>query len=477
MTYSKLATSACLSLPLLLGGCIDQSPTVLQQIKAKGELVVATRYSPTTYYIGPSGETGFEYDLARRFADYLGVDLKIVTGANAREVMDLVKSGKANLAAAGIPVSDSMARQVRYGPAYQEITPQLIYRLGNTPPGSVDGLQDVKLDMAAGSVPLQFLRRLRQQFPDLSWTAHRGVASGELLAKVWRGDYQFTVANSNEVAFLQQFYPELRVAFDLTDPKPLAWVFPRRKDSSLYYKAYDFFHKIKTNGVLSQITERYYGHLRDFDYVGTRRFMRHVDNRLPRFMTVFHKAAQQTGFDWRLLAAIGYQESHWDPHAVSPTGVRGLMMLTLNTAHEVQVDNRTDPKQSILGGARYFKTVKNSLPAQILEPDRTWLALAAYNVGLGHLDDARAITRARGGDPDAWMDVKESLPLLRKKKWYTHTKYGYARGDEAVTYVENIRVYYDLLVWAMDFQNSSPTATLTASRTTTTDGVPTIPAL
>jgi len=478
MINSKLATSAWLSLPFLLGGCMDQSPTVLQQIKQKGELVVATRYSPTTYYIGPSGETGFEYDLARRFADYLGVDLKIVTGANASEVMDLVKSGKANLAAAGIPVSDTMARQVRFGPAYQTITPQLIYRLGGTPPGDLQGLQQVKLDMAAGSIPLELLRRLRQQqLPGLSWTAHTGVASGELLAKVWKGEYQFTVANSNEVAFLQQFYPELRVAFDLTDPKPLAWVFPRRKDSSLYYKAYDFFRKIKNNGVLNQITERYYGHLRDFDYVGTRRFMRHVDNRLPRFMKVFHEAAQQSGFDWRLLAAIGYQESHWNPHAVSPTGVRGLMMLTQDTAQQVQINNRNDPKQSILGGARYLKIVKDNLPDRILEPDRTWLALAAYNVGLGHLEDARVITQSRGGDPDAWMDVKESLPLLRKKEWYKHTKYGYARGDEAVDYVENIRVYYDLLVWAMDFQKSSPTATLTAARTTTTDTAQLVPAL
>jgi membrane-bound lytic murein transglycosylase F len=467
MIKSKLAISACVSLPLFVGGCVYDSPTVLQQIKAKGELVVATRYSPTTYYIGPSGETGFEYDLARRFADYLGVDLKIVTGANASEVMDLVKRGEANFAAAGIPVTDGLTRQVRFGPSYQEITPQLIYRLGNTPPGDLEGLQKVNLDVAAGSIPLEILRRLRLELPGLSWTAHNGVASGELLAKVWKGEYQFTVANSNEVAFLQQFYPELRVAFDLTAPKPLAWVFPHRKDSSLYYKAYDFFRMIKANGVLDQITERYYGHLRDFDYVGTRRFMRHVDNRLPRFSEVFHEAAQETGFDWRLLAAIGYQESHWNPHAVSPTGVRGLMMLTQDTAQEVQIDNRNDPTQSILGGARYFKMIKDSLPDHILEPDRTWLALAAYNIGAGHLEDARIITQQRGGDPDAWMDVKENLPLLRKKQWYKHTKCGYARGDEAVDYVENIRLYYDMLVWAIDFQKSSPTVTLTAARTTT----------
>lgn len=462
MIKSKLLTTAWLSLPILLAGCMGNSSTLLEQIKQKGELVVATRNSPTTYYIGPNGETGFEYDLAQRFADYLGVKLKIVTGANTRDVLAMVEHGDANLAAAGIPVTDDLAKQVRFGPSYQQITPELVYRRGNTPPEDLDGLQQVKLDVAAGSSPVVFLRKLRQSLPGLTWNAHNGLRSGELLAKVWQGEYEFTVANSNEVAFVQRFYPELRIAFDLTDPKPIAWAFAKNRDSSLYYKVYDFFRKIKDNGVLNQIVDRYYGHLRDFDYVGTRRFMRHVENRLPRFLGAFKKASAATGFDWRLLAAIGYQESHWNPHAVSPTGVRGLMMLTLDTAQQVQIDNRNDPKQSILGGARYFKTLKDNLPDHIVEPDRTWLALAAYNVGAGHLEDARVITQLRGGNPDSWADVKESLPLLLKKRWYKQTKYGFARGDEAVDYVENIRLYYDLLVWATNFKKTLPGVTVTA---------------
>lgn len=464
MTKSKFTKTACLSLPFLLTACADKSPTALQQVKNKGEIVIATRYSPTTYYIGPNGETGFEYDLAQRFADYLGVKLKIVTGANAAEVLDMVKRGEANLAAAGIPVTDGYLRQVRYGPAYQQVTPQLVYRLGSTPPADLDGLQHVRLDVAAGSIPAEILRRLGQSLPGLTWQNHAGLVSGELLEKVWKGEYEFTVANSNEVAFLQQFYPELRVAFDLTDPKPLAWVFPRRNDNSLYFKVYDFFRHIKGNGVLRQITERYYGHLQDFDYVGTRRFMHHIKARLPRYIDEFRTAGRLTGLDWRLLAAIAYQESHWNARAVSPTGVRGIMMLTLDTAQQVQIDNRNDPKQSIIGGARYLKMLKDGLPPRILEPDRTWLALAAYNVGLGHLNDARVLTRTRGGNPNTWMDVKKNLPLLRKKTWYSQTHCGYARGDEAVDYVENIRLYYDQLVWVANYATSPPKVTLTASR-------------
>lgn len=462
MISPRLTTTACLSLSFALAGCGDEQLNALQQVKKSGELVVATRYSATTYYTGPHGKTGFEYDLAHRFADYLGVNLKIVTAATNKEVLAMVKRGDANLAAAGIPVTDELIKQVRFGPAYQEVTPQLVYRRGNTPPDDLEGLQEVKLDVGAGSIPVEFLRKLRRRLPGLTWQAHSGLRSGELLAKVWKGEYDFTVANSNEVAFLRQFYPELRIAFDLTQPKPLAWAFPQGQDNSLYYKAYDFFHKIKHDGTLDQIIARYYGPLNDFDYVETRRFMRYVKKRLPHFVKLFHEAGQKTGFDWRLLAAVGYQESHWNPHAVSPTGVRGIMMLTQDTAQQVNIHNRLNPKQSILGGARYFKMLKDSLPAHIREPDRTWLALAAYNVGAGHVEDARVITEVRGGDSDSWADIKENLPLLLKKKWYKHTKYGYARGDEAVQYVDSIRLYYDLLLWATDIQKSMPGLTITA---------------
>ena len=144
---------------------------------------------------------------------------------------------------------------------------------------------------------------------------------------------------------------------------------------------------------------------------------------------------------------MSYQESHWNPRAVSPTGVRGLMMITLTTAKQLGVKNRMDPEQSINGGAKYFQKVFKRIPSEIPEPDRTWFTLAAYNIGWGHVEDARKITLTQGGDADRWVDVKERLPLLRQRKYYKSTRYGYARGDEPVQYVDNIRRYYETLVW------------------------------
>jgi membrane-bound lytic murein transglycosylase F len=245
----------------------------------------------------------------------------------------------------------------------------------------------------------------------------------------------------------RRFYPELKPAFDISPEEPLAWAFPRGDDNSLFNKAVLFFNKIREDGTLVQLIERYYGHIRDFDYVGTRRYQADVEVLLPLYREMFIEAAREIDMDWRLLAAIGYQESHWNPDAVSPTSVRGIMMLTLDAAKDMGIENRLDPAQSIKGGAHYLSTMMEKIPERIGEPDRTWLALAAYNVGFGHLEDARILTQMNKGNIDKWIDVKEHLPLLSQKKWFQQTRFGYARGREPVRYVENIRTYYDILVW------------------------------
>jgi len=239
----------------------------------------------------------------------------------------------------------------------------------------------------------------------------------------------------------------LRVAFDIGEKQELAWALPKTDDNSLYLEVQKFFKKIKENGELTRLIERNYGHVEDFDYVGTKIFRRHIETRLPRYQALFESAAARYNFDWRLIAAMGYQESHWDPDAVSPTGVRGIMMLTQKTAKDLNIKDRLDPRSSISGGTKYFKQTHQRINKKIPEPDRTWMAMAAYNVGYSHLQDARKITRKLKKDPNRWIDVKQALPLLAKKKWYKQTRYGYARGWEPVQYVENIRSYYDILKW------------------------------
>lgn len=174
-------------------------------------------------------------------------------------------------------------------------------------------------------------------------------------------------------------------------------------------------------------------------------FLRHMRTRLPRYVVMFKHEARRHDLAWHLLAAQAYQESRWNPRAVSPTGVRGIMMLTRNTSSAYGIENRHDPRASISGGARYFAWLMERVPPAIEEPDRTWVALAAYNVGLGHIHDARRLARQLGKDPNRWSDLREVLPLLAQKQYYRSLSHGYARGWEPVVYVKRIRAFEKLL--------------------------------
>jgi membrane-bound lytic murein transglycosylase F len=456
------------AVPGLLLATYSPAPTELQQIVDRRELVVATRHSPTTYYEGVHGPSGFEYDLARLFADYLGVELTIVAPASLNAILPMVADGRADMAAAGLAVTQERRELVRFGPSYDTISQQLVYRKGTPAPASLADLAGNVIDVVSGSSHAERLKLLATGHPEINWYENEDADTRELLTKVWKKEISYTVANSNDVRLNQRIYPELRVAFDVTDPQPLAWAFAKGDDDSLAESAHDFFARIAENGQLEELRERYYGHVQEFDFVENRRFLKHVYQRLPSFKPSFVEAGQRFNLDWRLLAAIGYQESHWNPLAVSPTGVQGIMMLTQTTADELGVEDRADPHDSIQGGARYLTHIKRRLPQDIAEPDRTWFALAAYNMGLGHLADARELTAQRGGDARKWKDVKETLPLLTLPQWHERTRHGYARGKEALQYVENIRSYYDILVWRTEPVKAAPQ--LTAVTTSPLDG-------
>jgi membrane-bound lytic murein transglycosylase F len=225
----------------------------------------------------------------------------------------------------------------------------------------------------------------------------------------------------------------------------LAWAFPRDGDPLLVRRAREFFERIAADGTLQRLVDRYYGHVQRLGTADLQHIYETMRSRLPELRPYFQEAQALTGVDWRLLAALAFQESRWDPLATSPTGVRGIMMLTSSTADRLGIADRLDPRQSILGGAKYFRDLRDSLPARIREPDRTWMALAAYNQGLGHLEDARVLAQRMGLSPDVWIDVKRALPLLASEEHYATLRHGYARGGEAVALAENVRTYYDIL--------------------------------
>lgn len=429
---------------------LSEAPVLapVTNLESMAELVVATRLGPTTYMTQPDGRTvGLEHDLALKFGEYLGKPVRFLVLDNLDQVLKAVSTQRAHLAAAAVHVSPDLTSRFTFTIPYQQSRPQLVFNDTLVPdPKNMGDLAGKRLGVVPDPVHLAILEKLRAQYPTLSWKAFpRGDVDLDLLQQVFEGNIQYALSDSNTVAIAQNYYPDLAVAFNLGANEPIAWAFPREGEALLLQAARDFFGTLDRTGGLARMVERYYGHINALDHDDSSAFLQKMVSRLPHFTPFFKKAQELTTLDWRLIAALAYQESQWDNDAISPTGVRGLMMLTADTADRLRVTNRLDPKESIPAAAHYLQQLRELMPRHIPEPDRTWMALASYNVGLAHLEDARILAQRNHLNPDAWNDVKRMLPLLSTAAVYNTTKAGFARGGEPVIFVENIRSYYDIL--------------------------------
>lgn len=439
-------TPALILLLISVSACSGKvaGENALQSIKEKNQLVVVTRNAPTTYYQLHDEWVGFEFDMVSAFAKHLGVQVRFIVKDSTAEIIAAISNSKAHIAAAGLTQTVERSEQFLFGPVYQQVQQQVICRLGGKQPKNINGLSGVQLLVPKNTSYEEKLIQLKQKHKKLEWQANTGITSETLMEQVWSKELDCTVADSNIVAINRRYYPELSVRFNLTKPEPLAWLM-NPKAKLLQQEIKEWFKKYKKTGQLSELDNRYYGFIDLFDYVDTRAFARSIKNVLPLYQGMFEQAATKNNLQWMQLAAQAYQESHWRINAKSHTGVRGIMMITLNTAKELNVQDRLDPAQSISGGARYYANLYKRLPESIKEPDRSWYALAAYNIGMGHIYDARILARQLNKSPDLWQEFSEILPLLSQKKYYRKLRHGYARGREPVRYVQRIRDYQDIL--------------------------------
>ena len=422
------------SICLLLVACDHQIPPW----KA-GKLVVVV---PETTQ-GPEAE--FERELAQLLAEQLHVTLETVP-LSQDEILPALRKHQAHLAAASLR-SESNSAALQFGPSYQSVREVVVCNDNKDSP-TITNLADLrgeKLTVAAGSAQEAALREAQRNLPSLQWQTDHHHTTQELLAEVSEGNLGCAAANELQFADAHNYHPNLVADLDIAPPSKLAWGFPADADPDLLKQVQIFFTRIQKDGTLRRLLDRYYGHINRLNEMDATAFITAINTVLPHYRRMFEEAATLTGEDWRLLAALAYQESQWKPLATSYTNVRGMMMLTEDTADRMEVSNRLDARESIIAGAKYLVLLKEQMPQRIQEPDRTWLALAAYNQGYGHLEDARVLTKRAGLNPDSWSDVKKWMPLLNRPNYYSTLKHGFARGGEAVILVENIRNYYDML--------------------------------
>jgi len=383
-----------------------------------------------------------EYELAQNFAAGLGVELQVVANADLDRLFTMLNEGKIDILATGLTVTDKRINQMRFGPPYYRVSQQLVYKQGKKRPRKFSDLTG-NLTVLANSSHQETLTKLKQQHPSLTWHTNNKLNPDQILKEVIEERIDYTIVDSTVLARNRRLYPDLSLAMTVEEDKPIAWAISKFTDDSLYSEIISFFGEHQSDGDLIQLEEKYFGHVQRFDYVDTRAFIKAIGSKLKKYQILFE--INQGQLQWEQLAALSYQESHWNPKAKSPTGVRGMMMLTLPTAKQMGVKSRLDAEQSIKGGAQYLQQLLRRLPQSIPADQRFWFALASYNVGYGHLMDARRLAVTLNKDPDSWTSLKLLLPLLEKAKYYKKSRYGYARGREAVHYVDNIRRYYETL--------------------------------
>lgn len=424
--------------------------------RVSGELVVLTVRGPTTtQFQNRSGDRalaggtlgGFEHDLASLFAKELGVSLNIKVMPSYAKLIAQLEADRGHIAAAGLSPSADLRKKFAFGPSYKTIQYQLIYRSADKRPRNISNLGGLKMVVIAETPAHDIARDLTGDTPTLAIEVLPHEASPEeLLIALEKKRADVALVDTYAFAVSKRLHPELSAAFNVGREAKVAWAFANIADHDLQQSSVLFFEKIRSNGTLNRLMDRYYGHVNRIHAIDTEVMLGKIQSELPKFKAHFFHAQRLTNIDWRILAAVGYQESHWDPLATSPTGVRGLMMLTEDTADRMKVKNRLDPRESIIGGAQYIALLRDTVPARIPEPDRTWLALAAYNQGYGHLEDARILTARMGLNADSWLDVRKAYPKLREPEFFEASKYGFCRGDEAVQFVENIRNYTDMMM-------------------------------
>ena len=412
----------------------------LEKIRARGRLIVLTINQPTTYYIDRDNQSaGPEYDMTQSFAESIGVDVEYRQYDSTEAILRALRNREGDVAAAGLTINEKRKQEFDFGPAYQTVREYLVCHRNSKNILNREDLNGLEIIVAADSNYLESIK----PFTGISWVTDHDLNTQQLLQQVAEGKIQCTISDSNLFSIERRYHTELQNKYIFAENSRLAWAYPKNSPD-LGEAISNWFNNSVESGEHAALLEKYYGYVEIFDYVDVHKFLRRIKTRLPKYRDYFIDAARKNGIEPALLAAQSYQESHWDPRAKSPTGVRGIMMLTQPVAKSLGVTSRLDAKQNIYAGAKFLAKMKKMV-GHVDEPERSWLALAAYNVGRGHFRDAQGLARKLGKNPDRWHEMKEVLPLLSEKKYYRDLRYGYARGSEPVRYVERIRSYEDLL--------------------------------
>lgn len=415
----------------------------LREIQTRGTIRMITANTATSYYTYRDTPMGFEYDLAKAFAAYLGVTLEVIV-PNWDTMFEQLNSGNGDFIAAGITITESRERLALFSDPYMSVQQKFIHHKLKFDIKNIEQLAGRTVYVRKGTSYQERLEEIKASGIDVDIQLLEDVATEEIIRMVAKKQIKFTIADSNIALLNRRYYPDIKIGLPIQEEEYLAWAV-KKDNKVLRNRINDFLEMAEETGLLGKLYEKYYGNVEIFDYFDLKKFHERIKTRLPKFKKIIKTESKKYGFDWRLIAAVVYQESHFNARAQSGTGVRGLMQVTQATAKQMGIKNRLDPKQSVKAGVKFLNLMFKRFD-DIADPQqKKRFALAAYNVGYGHVRDAQQIALQQGLDINKWTSMKKTLPLLSKQEYYTQTRHGYARGQEPVRYVERIFTYYDIL--------------------------------
>ncbi len=430
-----------LAIIVLVAGFFVNTNQNKKQVRIIPQSGPSTLYSSSENY---GNFLSFDLDIINQFSSFTGYEVSISAARSPMQSKNALMLGFADIAILAVEEKIISLPLVATGPSFFDTHYQVTFNKKSRKPMSNSEFRRYRLGLSPSG--WDFLKKIKSSYPEYKSSKFVIADNNKLFAMLDSNYVGHLITDYHASINLQRFYPSLSLDKKVSGIIKFRWITTKEKENLLGKDLVTFTNQLSRDGNLERLKEKYFGHLHRLKRQDIDAFLQRIDSILPKYKSIFEEAGKLYRTDWRLIAALGYQESHWNPKALSPTGVKGLMMLTKPTASRLGVTNRYDARQNIFAATKYLNTLNANLPKTVQEPDRTWMALAAYNVGAGHVTDARIIAARLGLNPNFWVSILKTLPLLTQKKYYSSVKHGYARGGEAVNLVQRVRNYHEILL-------------------------------
>lgn len=431
----------------------------LEDIKKDGVLKVITSYSSTSYFLYKGQAMGYEYDLLKRFAKHLDLELDIHISNDIDTMFEQLLNGDVDLIAHGLTVTNQRKQKVDFSD-YLYLTHQVLvqrkpenWRQLKWSALQASLVHDV-IDLIGDTVSVRanssYINRLANLSDEIGGTIFIDTLPGNLstdriIEMVANGEIKYTVADNNIANISASYYPELDIRVPISFSQRMAWAV-RPQSDELLAELDNWIGTMKKGVEYYVIYNKYFKNERDFRRRGNSEFFSLNNNRISEYDDLIQASADSLGWDWRLLASMVFQESKFNPELESWAGAKGLMQLMPVTAERYGVDDRSDPEESMKAATNVIQVLWNRFVDVPDSTDRIKFTMAAYNCGYGHVVDARTLAKAEKLNPDIWDgNVAESMLKLSYPENYNKPviKHGYVRGVEPFTYVKQVFDRYD----------------------------------